>query len=60
MALCMKQYCISWAAKPFFRLFTLYFRRKMRLLNGEKLFCQQILLTENVVKGPAQNKFGLA
>ena len=51
MALCLKQYCDSWAAKPFFGLFTLYFRRKMRLLGGEKLFfAQQILLAENVVK----------
>ena len=34
----------------------------MRLLSGGKLFCfgQQILLAENVVKGPAQYKFGLA
>ena len=61
MALCLKQYCDSWAAKPCFRLFTLYFRQKMRLLSDEKLFFgQQILLAENVVKGPAQNKFGSA
>ena len=33
----------------------------MRLLSDEKLFFgQQILLAENVVKGPAQNKFGPA
>ena len=34
----------------------------MRLLSGGKLFCfgLQILLAENVVKGPAQYKFGLA
>ena len=33
----------------------------MRLLSGGKLFyfSQQILLAENVVKGPAQYKFGL-
>ena len=32
----------------------------MRLLSGRKLFFgQQILLAENVVKGPAQYKFGL-
>ena len=58
MALYLKQYCNSWAATPFVRLFTLYFRRKIRLLSGEKLFfSQQILLAENVVKGLAQNKF---
>ena len=34
----------------------------MRFLSGGKLFYfgQQILLAENVVKGPAQYKFGLA
>ena len=33
----------------------------MRLLSGGKLFFgQQILLAENVIKGPAQYKFGLA
>ena len=34
----------------------------MRLLSGGKLFyfAQQILLAENVVKGPAQYNFGLA
>ena len=33
----------------------------MQLLGGEKLFFdQQILLAENVVKAPAQNKFGPA
>ena len=33
----LKQYCDSWAAKPFFRLFTLHFWRKMRFLSGENL-----------------------
>ena len=61
IVLCLKQHCNSWAAKTFFRLFSLYFRRKMRLLSGGKLiFGQQNLLEENVVKGPAQYKFGPA
>ena len=38
MALCLKQYFYSWAGKTFFRLFTLYFRRKIRLRSGGKLF----------------------
>ena len=61
MALCLKQHCDPWAAKTFFTLFSLYFRRKMRLLSRGKLFFgQQILQAENVVKGPAQYKFGSA
>ena len=47
--------------EAFFRLFTLDFRQKMRLLSDEKLFFgQRILLAENVVKGPGQNNFGPA
>ena len=58
MTLCLKQYGDPWAAKTFFWLFSLYFRRKMRLQSGGRLFFgQQILLAENVVKDPAQNKF---
>ena len=38
MALRLKQYCVPWMAKTFFRLFLLQFRRKMRLLSDGKLF----------------------
>ena len=62
MALCLKQYCDPWAAKTFLKVVLALVSTENATPKPWKTFFfgQQILLAENVVKGPAQYKFGLA
>ena len=60
IALCLKQYCDPWAAKTL-GCFSASFDENATPKRWKTFFFgQQMLLAENVVKGPAQYKFGLA